>query len=237
MHTSSCVVVLSSCDVVEVFFNVASYMPRPSVDMPRPSVQDLAKVLQVILLSGRVGEHRVNSSVSAILGMYVCMYVCMYICMYVVPCEVCDGCHGDLVLDGLFCRAPVSCDGGGDVDGDGFPDECDVCPYLFNPEQTSDPCAPQQGVCPGDLDEAILWSATSAGVSDVKPCPLPLLGTHTQTHARTRAHTHTHTHTHACMHIHTFRTHISQLHVPVVSHVQASPLVFVLTMLVGMWWI
>lgn len=94
--------------------------------------------------------------------------------------ELCDGCPEGLVLDGLICRpALLTCpEGGGDSDRDGIPDSCDTCPYVFNPEQTSDLCAPQEGVCPGVREEGILWSATSAELTDRKPCPPPLIGTY-----------------------------------------------------------
>ena len=90
--------------------------------------------------------------------------------------ELC-ACSEGLVLDGLICRAVVSCpDGGVDSDHDGIPDSCDVCPYAFNPDQTPDPCRPQEGVCLGEVSEGILWSATPAEFADRKPCAPPLIG-------------------------------------------------------------
>ncbi len=92
-------------------------------------------------------------------------------------------------LDGLICRAPLQCSeeeeeegaefgggGGGDVDGDGVPNSCDTCPYVFNPDQSPHPCQPLQGVCPGGVAAGVLWSATSAELTDRKPCPPPLIG-------------------------------------------------------------
>lgn len=87
-------------------------------------------------------------------------------------------CPEGLRLDGIICRASVQCPegAGGDVDGDGVPDPCDTCPYVFNPDHTPQACQPLQGVCPSGVAAGILWSAASEGTSDRKPCPLPLIG-------------------------------------------------------------
>ena len=91
--------------------------------------------------------------------------------------ELCGGCGEGLLLDGLICRRVIPCsEGGADIDRDDVPDSCDSCPYIFNPDQTPDPCAPEEGVCPGVVKEAILWSVTSAERVDRKPCPSPLTG-------------------------------------------------------------
>ena len=78
--------------------------------------------------------------------------------------------------DGLICRSPVSCSGGGDLDRDEVPDSCDSCPFVFNPQQTSDPCRVIEGICLGDIANGILWGAASVGTEDHKPCPSPLVG-------------------------------------------------------------
>ena len=63
-----------------------------------------------------------------------------------------------------------------DSDRDAIADACDACPYIFNPTQSPAPCQYREGVCPGVMEEAILWSATSSGSVDLKPCPPPLAG-------------------------------------------------------------
>ena len=53
--------------------NVSGYMSGDSTHLPRPSERDLAQVLQVVLQSGRVGDHKVsvNSTSAAIHGEHV----------------------------------------------------------------------------------------------------------------------------------------------------------------------
>lgn len=95
-------------------------------------------------------------------------------------------CPGGMLADGVICRAPLHCRGGRDDDRDGVPNSCDVCPFVFNPEQSSEPCQPLEGVCQGILEEAVLWSAASAEIVDRKPCPPPLMGTCVYPLARVR---------------------------------------------------
>ena len=33
-----------------------------------------------------------------------------------------------------------------------------------------------EGVCPGEVREGVLWSASAAGGRDRRPCPSPLIG-------------------------------------------------------------
>ena len=89
--------------------------------------------------------------------------------------ELCNGCPNSTTSDGLICRAAATCRGE-DTDRDGIPDACDSCPYNFNPNQNRTYCEPIVGVCPGGVASDILWSPTSVGIMDIKPCLPPLLG-------------------------------------------------------------
>ena len=89
--------------------------------------------------------------------------------------ELCNGCPNTTTSDGLICRAAATCLGE-DTDRDGMPDSCDSCPYNFNPNQNRTFCEPIRGVCPAGVASDILWSQTSVGTVDIKPCLAPLLG-------------------------------------------------------------
>ena len=89
--------------------------------------------------------------------------------------QLCHGCPITTTSDGLLCRAPSTCLGE-DSDRDGIPNSCDSCPYNFNPNQTHTFCVPTSGVCPGGVASGILWSRTSVGTEDIKPCRPPMLG-------------------------------------------------------------
>lgn len=65
---------------------------------------------------------------------------------------------------------------GVDTDRDKIPDSCDNCPYVFNPSQAVEACRREEGVCSAELAAGVLWSPTSAGAMDSKPCPPPLAG-------------------------------------------------------------
>ena len=81
--------------------------------------------------------------------------------------------HPAIVL--LSHSVPQGCSGV-DTDGDALPDTCDNCPYVFNPGQDKEMCAPLEGVCPAGVASNVLWSPTSAGSIDMKPCAPPLTG-------------------------------------------------------------
>ena len=67
------------------------------------------------------------------------------------------------------------CDGT-DTDGDQVPDMCDLCPLTFNPLQHPGGCEGVEGACVTEWMEGVLWSSTSPGHSDTKPCRFPSTG-------------------------------------------------------------
>lgn len=74
------------------------------------------------------------------------------------------------------CRATPVCTTNRDTDYDGYPDDCDSCSMVFNPDQSPSACKDGKGVCPGNVGGGILWSPTSTGVEDFKSCPSPYIG-------------------------------------------------------------
>ena len=90
---------------------------------------------------------------------------------------MCEGCPDGTSKDGVICRStvPPGCHGD-DIDRDGIPESCDNCPYNFNPNQNDQACVINEGVCPGGVISGVLWSPTSPGIADRKPCPNPLSG-------------------------------------------------------------
>lgn len=73
---------------------------------------------------------------------------------------------------------PKTCSQSGpDLDQDLIPDECDNCPYLFNPYQGSQSCFAVEGACAIEVsDDGILWAETLAGSTDQRACPTPFTG-------------------------------------------------------------
>lgn len=59
---------------VAVGSKVASYLPIDSSHLSRPSERELAQVLQVVFQSGRIGDHRINSTSYAVDGERLCVY-------------------------------------------------------------------------------------------------------------------------------------------------------------------
>ncbi len=92
---------------------------------------------------------------------------------------LCGDCDNSGVRDGIVCRPPGLCTVP-DIDRDGVGDDCDNCPFVFNPDQDSAVCALIKGVCPGGVVSDILWGSTPVGGTDYKPCPAPSIGTATR---------------------------------------------------------
>ena len=90
--------------------------------------------------------------------------------------EACSRCFTNISLN-PHCLATPTCNLGPDTDSDGYHDECDTCPFVFNLDQNaSSVCNDEERVCPGGVAGEILWSPTPEGVTDIKLCSFPQLG-------------------------------------------------------------
>ena len=64
-----------------------------------------------------------------------------------------------------------------DTDYDGVPDNCDFCPFIFDPDQPRGGCGTEGGgVCPSLLTEGVLWTETEGGYTNIRSCPSALIG-------------------------------------------------------------